>query len=56
MKIIKNILLFILNPLRTFGLGKGSDKVVSTVAKKDFVIYIIAFLVTAAIIYFTYFN
>lgn len=56
MKILKNILFFILNPFRTFGFGKSSDKVVKEVAKRDYIIYIVAFLVTILIVYLYYFK
>lgn len=55
MKTLKKILLFIINPFSTFGIGKSSDKVAKTFNKNGYLIYILAFVVTIAIIFFTYF-
>lgn len=56
MRVFKKIILFILNPFRTFGFGKSSDKIVSETNKRSYIYYIIAFLVAVAIIYLQYFN
>ena len=55
MKILKNIALFIINPFRTFGLGKGADKITSNANKHEYLHYIFAFILAALIIYFKYF-
>lgn len=56
MRIFKKIILFIINPFRTFGFGKSSDKIVKEVSKRDYVLYIVAFLVTLLIVYINYFS
>lgn len=55
MKILKNIILFIINPFRTFGLGRTSDKVVKYTNNNSYVIYILSFIIAAAFIIFYYF-
>lgn len=55
MKILKNILLIIINPLRTFGLGKTSDRVVKVANKFPFLIYLLSLIITAGIIVIYYF-
>lgn len=56
MKIFKKIVFFIINPFRTFGFGKSSDKIVRELTKRDYIIYIAAFLVTVFIVCFNYFK
>lgn len=56
MKVLKKIIFFILNPFRTFGFGKSSDKIVKEVGKRDYIIYIVALLVTILIVYLHYFK
>lgn len=55
MKILKNIILFIINPFRTFGLGRTSDEVVKYTNKYPYVMYILSFIIAAAFIIFYYF-
>jgi len=55
MKILKNIVLFIINPFRTFGIGKASDKVVKFTNNNPYVIYILSFFIASAFIIFYYF-
>ena len=55
MKVLKNILLFIINPFRTFGLGRTSDKIVKFANNKPYFVYILSFVIAATIILFNYF-
>jgi len=55
MKLLKNILLFIINPFRTFGLGKSSDKIVGETNKRQYLYYILAFILATTIIVLEYF-
>ena len=55
MRILKKVLSFIISPFSTFGLGKTSDKVVKFISKNQYLIYILSFMISVAIIILYYF-
>ena len=54
MKVIKKIFGFILNPVGSFYSPKTTEQVVKKTNKSDWFIYVIALLITALIILYSY--
>lgn len=55
MEKIKTFLAYLFNPFHKFGSRGLADKVVKYVNKKNFINYLVAFLITVLIVVFAYF-
>lgn len=55
MKIIKDILKFLIYPFRTFGLGKFSDKIVDVTKTRKYIVYILSFIIALMVVFIKYF-
>lgn len=55
MKVIKKILLYLVEPFNEFGSRGFSEKTSKYVRENNFIIYLVAFLLTIIIIGITYF-
>lgn len=54
MNILKKVFTYILNPFKSFGLGKLSDKVVEYLNNKNVLIYIFSFIISILVVLIKY--